>query len=126
MLKFVIKLRDYLSDLIVNVVPVLSILMILYLLTVFIKFFSNEFFQKSGSHLPKKKIRVFCFIEGPLKTMKNAFYFVLKPLFVLKIFKHLSWLFGHDDCKVIMNEKKTVYFERIMDPEPAIKNLLEI
>ena len=27
--------------------------------------------------------------------MKNAFYFILKALFVLKIFKFLSWLFGH-------------------------------
>ena len=27
--------------------------------------------------------------------MKNAFYFTLKTLFVLKIFKFLSWLFGH-------------------------------
>ena len=30
-----------------------------------------------------------------LKMMKNAFYFTLKALFVLKIFKFLSWLFGH-------------------------------
>ena len=64
MLKFVIKLRDYLSDLIVNVVPVLSIPMILYLLTVFIKFFSNEFFQKSGSHLPKKKYVFFASLKA--------------------------------------------------------------
>ena len=27
--------------------------------------------------------------------MKNAFYFILKALFVLKIFKYLSWIFGH-------------------------------
>ena len=27
--------------------------------------------------------------------MKNASYFTLKALFVLKIFKFLSWLFGH-------------------------------
>ena len=27
--------------------------------------------------------------------MKNAFYFTLKALFVLKIFKFLSWLFDH-------------------------------
>ena len=26
--------------------------------------------------------------------MKNAFYFTLKTLFILKIFKFLSWLFG--------------------------------
>ena len=27
--------------------------------------------------------------------MKNAFYFILKGLFVLQIFKFLSWFFGH-------------------------------
>ena len=27
--------------------------------------------------------------------MKNAFYFILKALFILKIFKFLSWIFGH-------------------------------
>ena len=30
------------------------------------------------------------FIENPLKMMKNAFYFILKALFVLKILKLLS------------------------------------
>ena len=32
---------------------------------------------------------------SPLKMMKNAFYFTSKALFVLKIFKFLSRLFGH-------------------------------
>ena len=27
--------------------------------------------------------------------MKNAFYFISKALFLLKIFKFLSWLYGH-------------------------------
>ena len=27
--------------------------------------------------------------------MKNGFYFILKALFVLKMFKFLSWIFGH-------------------------------
>ena len=44
---------------------------------------------------PSRKICVICFIERPLKMMKNAFYFILNALFVLKIFKFLSWLFGH-------------------------------
>ena len=34
-------------------------------------------------------------IESPLKMIKNAFYFVLKDLFVLKIFKFFSRLLGH-------------------------------
>ena len=33
--------------------------------------------------------------ENPVKMMKNIFYFTPKALFILKIFKSLSWLFGH-------------------------------
>ena len=44
---------------------------------------------------PSKKICVIYLIESPLKIMKNASYFNLKALFVLKIFKFLSRLFGH-------------------------------
>ena len=33
--------------------------------------------------------------ENPLKMMKNTFYCNSKALLVLKIFKFLSWLFGH-------------------------------
>ena len=44
---------------------------------------------------PSKKSCVICLIESPLKMMKNAFYFILKTLFVLKIYKFLSRLFGH-------------------------------
>ena len=48
----------------------------------------------------KTKIELFkvfyiCFNESLLKMMKNAFYLILKALFFLKIFKVLSWLFGH-------------------------------
>ena len=39
---------------------------------------------------PSKKNCVLCFIESSLKIMKNVFYFVLKALFVLKIFRFLS------------------------------------
>ena len=35
-------------------------------------------------------LRQFLATESPLKMMKNAFYFTLKALFVLKIFKFLS------------------------------------
>ena len=44
---------------------------------------------------PSKKHDFVCFNESPLKIMKNAFYFKLQTLFVLKIFKFLYWLFGH-------------------------------
>ena len=58
---------------------------------------------KSGSDLPKN-IFIIGFNESPLKMMKNAFYFILKALFALKIFKLLSWLFGHVE--------KTAWLER--------------
>ena len=40
-------------------------------------------------------LRQFLEAESPLKIMKNNFYFTSKVLFVLKIFKFLSRLFGH-------------------------------
>ena len=40
-------------------------------------------------------MRQFLAAENPLKMMKNAFYFTSKAFFVLKIFKFLSWFFGH-------------------------------
>ena len=43
---------------------------------------------------PSKKV-LFCVSDSPSKMMKNDFYFILKALFVLKIFKFLSLLFGH-------------------------------
>ena len=49
---------------------------------------------KSDSHLPKK-FALFASLKSPLKKIKNASYFILKALFVLNIFKFLSWLFGH-------------------------------
>ena len=49
---------------------------------------------KSESHLPKKFV-LFASFESPLKMMNNAFYFLLKAFFFLKIFRFLSWLFGH-------------------------------
>ena len=44
---------------------------------------------------PSRKNCVICFVESPLKIMRNAFYFILKALFVLKIFMFLSRRFGH-------------------------------
>ena len=40
-------------------------------------------------------LRQFLATEISLRMMKNAFYFTSKALFVLKIFKFLSWLFRH-------------------------------
>ena len=58
---------------------------------------------KSDSQLPKNFF-IICVPENLLKMLKNAFYFILKTLFILKIFKFLSWLFGHTE--------KTVWLER--------------
>ena len=49
-------------------------------------------------------LRQFLAIQNTLKMLKNAFYFTLKALFVLKIFKLLSWLVGHVE--------KTAWLER--------------
>ena len=44
---------------------------------------------------PSKKDCIICFIENPLQMMKNAFYFILKTLFVFTILTFSSWLFGY-------------------------------
>ena len=33
--------------------------------------------------------------ENSLKMVKNGFYFIIKALFILKVFKFLSLIFGH-------------------------------
>ena len=38
---------------------------------------------------PSKKFSFICFSDSLLKMIKNAFYFILKSLFVLKIFEFL-------------------------------------
>ena len=53
------------------------------------------FFSLSGIGTRRVKgalsgLRQFLATESSLKTMKNAFCFILKALFVLKIFKFLS------------------------------------
>ena len=34
---------------------------------------------------PSKKVGFICFNENPVQMMKNAFHFILKVLFILKI-----------------------------------------
>ena len=43
---------------------------------------------------PSKKNCVICVIESPLEMIENAFYFILKALFVFKVFEFLLRLFG--------------------------------
>ena len=52
-------------------------------------FSSQQFSLKVGLLLFKKNCFI-CFNDGRSKMMKNAFYFILKALSVLKIFKFLS------------------------------------
>ena len=47
--------------------------------------------------------------ESPSKLMKNTFYFTLKALCVLKIFKFLSWLFDHVEIR--LDQKGKVNFK---------------
>ena len=56
--------------------------------------FLEDFIWVKVGLSPSKKNCVICFIESPFEMMKNAFYFTLKALFVLKIIKFFSWLFG--------------------------------
>ena len=63
-----------------------------------LKFISFLFNKKHGLFDFKGvlfDLRQFLITESSLKMMKNAFYFTLKAIFVLKIFTFLSWLFGH-------------------------------
>ena len=40
-------------------------------------------------------LRQFLATESPLRMLKNVFYFTLKTLLVLEIFRFLSWIFGY-------------------------------
>ena len=44
---------------------------------------------------PFEKNFFICLNDSPSKMMKKDFYFILKALFVLKVFKFLFSLFGH-------------------------------
>ena len=58
--------------------------------------------------------------ESLLKNMKNAFYFTLKALFILKVFKYLSWLFGHVGKR--LHKKDQVNF-KIIDVRTWFTNI---
>ena len=54
----------------------------------------HSFLFKIGLSASKKHFLI-CFNDSPSTMMKNGFYFILKALFVLKIFKFMSWLICH-------------------------------
>ena len=61
-------------------------------------------------------LRQFLATESPLKKLKNAFYFISKALFVLKIFKFLSRHFGHVSKRF---DKKIRLMSNFMASQPS-------
>ena len=59
-------------------------------------------------------------MESPLKMTKNAFYFILKTPFAIKIFKFLSQLFGHVGNSLIRNIRLTSKF---MTSQPGLQTI---
>ena len=60
--------------------------------------FSKELvFLRINWSLPLKahSLKQFLTIESPVEMTKHAIYFISRALFVLEIFKFLSWLFGY-------------------------------
>ena len=71
---------------------------------------------KLGSHLPKK-IFFASLVESPLKMMENAFYFILKALFILNVFQFLIWLFVHVEKYGLIRKIRLV--SKFMASEPV-------
>ena len=67
--------------------------------------------------LPPSKKKIICFNDKPSKMMKDTFYFILKALFVLKIFRRLPWLFGHAEKKGLI--KKIRLTLKFMTSQPG-------
>ena len=85
-------MKRLLSYLILELLLPLSVLMITLMFCSFavVKHsLSSSLNIKVAPHLSKIFI-IICFNDSPSKMVKNAFYFILKALFVLKIFKFLS------------------------------------
>ena len=58
-------------------------------------------------------LRQFLAADSPLKMMKNAFYLTSKGLFILKIFKFLSSLFGHVAKRLDKKDKVNFKFHDV-------------
>ena len=65
---------------------------------------------------PFKKMSVICLIENPLKIMKNAFYFILEALFVLKIFNFVLTFWA---CRKNGLIRKIKLISKFMTSEPG-------
>ena len=58
-------------------------------------------------------LRQFLATESPLRMMKDAFCFTSKALFVLKIFKFLSGVFGHVSKQLDYKDKINFKFDDV-------------
>ena len=65
---------------------------------------------------PSKKIYFYLFQWKPVKNDENA-YFILKALFVLEIFKFLSWLFGRVEKNGLIRETRLI--SKFMTSQPG-------
>ena len=70
---------------------------------------------------PLKEICIIWLIESHLKLMKNAFYFILKSLSILKIFKFLSWHFGHVWKTTFLNRLRLT--SKFMTSQPGFQTI---
>ena len=66
-------------------------------------------------------LRQFLTTKSPFKMIKNAFYFTEKALFVLEIFKFLSWLFGHVTERL---DRKIRVISNFMISQPGWQTIL--
>ena len=67
------------------------------------------------------RLRRFLATESPSKMMKNAFYFTEKVIFVLMIFKFLSWLLGHKQNGLI---RKIRLISNFMTSQPGKQTIV--
>ena len=79
------------------------------------KFFLNKKVNFKAGPSPSKE-KIIYFNNSPSKMIKIAFYFILKAIFALKIFKCLSWLFGHVKNSLI---RKIRLILKFMTSEPG-------
>ena len=57
---------------------------------------------------PSKQKSFYLFYESFLKMIKNPFCFILKALFVLNMFKFLSWLFGYVEKNALIRKIRLI------------------
>ena len=77
--------------------------------------FKEFLYLKLDSHLPKK-ILLICFNDSASKLMKNAFYFILEALFVLKIFNFVLTFWA---CRKNGLIRKIKLISKSMTSEPG-------